>query len=83
MLCILGEKGLLFFPFIFLGSGKKKVWFCPFEKLQAVEVTAHQILFYVIYIFYFLNKAAVKCLADVFGFHQIAIILGIATEIFK
>lgn len=74
-----GRKGLIFSPFIFQGSGKKKVWFCPFEKLQAVEVTAHQILFYVIYIFYFLNKATVKCIADVIGFHQRAIILGIAT----
>lgn len=79
MLCILGEKGLSFSPFIFRGSGKKKVWFCPFEKLQAVEVTAHQILFYVIYVFYFLNKVTVKCLADVLGFYQIAILLGIAT----
>lgn len=79
MLRVSGEKGLSFSPFIFWESGKKKVWFCPFEKLQAVEVTAHQILFYVIYIFYFLNKATVKCLAkmeeckDVLGFHQNAI----------
>lgn len=79
MLCILGEKGFSFSAFIFWESGKKKVWFCPFKKLQAVEVTAHQILFYVIYIFYFLNKATVKCLADVLGFYQIAILLRIAT----
>ena len=55
------------------------MWFCPFEKLQAVEVTAHQILFYVIYIFYFLNKVIVKCVSDVLRFHQIAVLLGIAT----
>lgn len=51
------------------------MWFCPFEKHQAVEVTALQILFYVSYIFYFLKKVIAKCLLNVLAFHQIDILL--------
>lgn len=50
--------------------------FCPFEKHQAAEVAALQILFYVSYIFYFLKKKVIaKCLLNGLGFHQIDMLL--------
>lgn len=73
-----GRNGLIILSFYFLRE-REEVWFYPFEKLQAVEVTAHQILFYVIYVFYFLNKVVVKCFLHVLGFHQVPILLGITT----
>lgn len=83
LLCVLGGKCLPFCSFNCWGSGKRKVGFCPFEKHQAVEVTALQLLFYVSYIFYFLKKkkkkVIAKCLLNGLGFHQIGMLLWIAT----